>query len=187
MRWKKILLELDLGVDGLSSLTGGNLGSDIGKWSSWIKGVVASQVAYTDLGKIIGDLNGTDIDKWLGDVLSGGNHEVSSSVISEYLAKHSFASGTLSASGGLSVLGEHGAELAWLGKGDSVYSNAISKNLMEWGRYNPAQIMNSGGFMQSQVFNFDKIVLPNVYNAQDFYRELQNLPNKALQQSSRRV
>ena len=28
---------------------------------------------------------------------------------------------------------------------------------------------------------------PNVYNAQDFYRELQNLPNKALQQSSRRV
>ena len=179
-------LELALGVNGLSSLTGGNLGSDIGKWSSWIKGVIASQVAYADLGKIIGDLNGADIDKWLGDVLSGGNHEVSSSVISEYLAKHSFASGTLSASGGLSVLGEHGAELAWLGKGDSVYSNAISRNLMEWGRYNPAQVLSHNNSTASQVFNFDKIVLPNVRNAHDFYMELQKLPNIAIQQSIRR-
>ena len=179
-------LELALGVNGLSSLTGGNLGSDIGKWSSWIKGVIASQVAYADLGKIIGDLNGADIDKWLGDVLSGGNHEVSSSVISEYLAKHSFASGTLSASGGLSILGEHGAELAWLGKGDSVYSNAISRNLMEWGRYNPAQVLSHHNSTASQVFNFDKIVLPNVRNAHDFYMELQKLPNIAIQQSIRR-
>ena len=179
-------LELALGVNGLSSLTGGNLGSDIGKWSSWIKGVIASQVAYADLGKIIGDLNGADIDKWLGDVLSGGSHEVSSSVISQYLAKHSFASGTLSASGGLSVLGEHGAELAWLGKGDSVYSNAISRNLMEWGRYNPAQVLSHHNSTASQVFNFDKIVLPNVRNAHDFYMELQKLPNIAIQQSIRR-
>lgn len=179
-------LELALGVNGLSSLTGGNLGSDIGKWSSWIKGVIASQVAYADLGKIIGDLNGADIDKWLGDVLSGGNHEVSSNIISEYLAKHSFASGTLSASGGLSVLGEHGAELAWLGKGDSVYSNAISRNLMEWGRYNPAQVLSHHNSTASQVFNFDKIVLPNVRNAHDFYMELQKLPNIAIQQSIRR-
>ena len=179
-------LELALGVNGLSSLTGGNLGSDIGKWSSWIKGVIASQVAYADLGKIIGDLNGADIDKWLGDVLSGGSHEVSSSVISEYLAKHSFASGILSASGGLSVLGEHGAELAWLGKGDSVYSNTISRNLMEWGRYNPAQVLSHNNSTASQVFNFDKIVLPNVRNAHDFYMELQKLPNIAIQQSIRR-
>lgn len=180
-------LELALGVNGLSSLTGGNLGSDIGKWSSWIKGIIASQVAYADLGKIIGDLNGADIDKWLGDVLSGGSHEVSSSVISQYLAKHSFARGTLSASGGLSILGEHGAELAWLGKGDSVYSNAISRNLMEWGKYNPAQVLSSNhNSSSSQIFNFDKIVLPNVRNAEDFYRELQKLPNMAIQQSARR-
>ena len=180
-------LELALGVDGLSSLTGGDLGSDIDKWSSWIKGVIASQVAYTDLSKIIGDLNGTDIDKWLGDVLSGGNHEVSSNVISEYLAKHSFASGTLSAPGGLSILGEHGVELAWLDKGDSVYPNAISRNLMEWGRYNPAQVLSSNHNSSiSQIFNFDKIVLPNVRNAEDFYRELQKLPNMAIQQSTKR-
>ena len=74
----------------------------------------------------------------------------------------------------------------WLGKGDSVYSNAVSKNLMEWGRYSPAQF-SSTGIPGNQIFNFDKIVLPNVHNAETFYRELQNLPNKALQQSTMRV
>ena len=179
-------LELALGVSNLSGLTGGNLGTDIGKWTNWIKTVIATQVAYGDLAEQVGNLSGSDIDKWLGDVLSGGNHEVSSSTISQYLSKHSFASGTLSAPGGLSMLGEHGVELAWLNKGDSIYSNAISKNLMEWGRYNPAQVLNHSNSSSNQVFNFDKIVLPNVKNANDFYMELQKLPNIAIQQSIRR-
>ena len=76
--------------------------------------------------------------------------------------------------------------LAWLGKGDSVYSNTISRNLMEWGRYNPAQVLSHNNSTASQVFNFDKIVLPNVRNAHDFYMELQKLPNIAIQQSIRR-
>ena len=38
----------------------------------------------------------------------------------------------------------------------------------------------------NQIFNFDKIVLPNVRNAHDFYIELQKLPNMAIQQSIRR-
>ena len=180
-------LELKLGVNGIDSLTGGNFGTDTTKWADWIGNVIASQVAYADLGKIIGDLNGADIDKWLGDVLSGGSHEVSADVISQYLAKHSFASGTLSAPGGLSRIDELGGELVWLGKGDSVYSNRVSKNLMEWGRYNPAQVLSSNPNSSiSQIFNFDKIVLPNVHNAEDFYRELQKLPNMAIQQSARR-
>ena len=57
---------------------------------------------------------------------------------------------------------------------------------MEWGRYTPAQVINKAKNSSAQIFNFDKIVLPNVHNADDFYRELQNLPNKALQQSTRR-
>ena len=179
-------LELALGVSNLSGLTGGNLGTDIGKWTNWIKTVIATQVAYGDLAEQVGNLSGSDIDKWLGDVLSGGNHEVSSSTISQYLSKHSFASGTLSAPGGLSILGERGVELGWLNKGDSIYSNAISKNLMEWGRYNPAQVLNHSSSSSNQVFNFDKIVLPNVKNANDFYMELQKLPNIAIQQSIRR-
>ena len=180
-------LELALGVTSLSGLTGGNLGTNISKWTNWIKTVIATQVAYGDLAEQVGNLSGADIDKWLGDVLSGGNHEVSSSTISQYLNKHSFASGTISAPGGLSRVAERlGGELVWLGKGDSVYSNAVSKNLMEWGRYNPAQVLSHSNSTANQIFNFDKIVLPNVRNANDFYMELQKLPNIAIQQSIRR-
>ena len=180
-------LELKLGVNGINSLTGGNFGTDTTEWANWIKNVIASQVAYADLGNKIGDLKGADIDKWLGDVLSGGAHQVNSSTMLSYILQHSFASGTLSAPGGLSRIGELGGELVWLGKGDSVYSNRTSKNLMEWGRYNPAQVLSSGNnSSSSQIFNFDKIVLPNVRNAEDFYRELQKLPNMAIQQSARR-
>lgn len=180
-------LELKLGVSGINNLTGGNFGTDISQWTSWIKSAIASQVAYADLGNKIGDLKGADIDKWLGDVLSGGAHQVSSSTMLSYILQHSFASGTLSAPGGLSRIGELGGELVWLGKGDSVYPNRVSRNLMEWGRYNPAQVLSSGNNSSSQqIFNFDKIVLPNVRNAEDFYRELQKLPNMAIQQSARR-
>lgn len=180
-------LELKLGVNGINSLTGGNFGTDISQWTSWIKSAIASQVAYADLGNKIGDLKGADIDKWLGNVLSGGAHQVSSSTMLSYILQHSFASGTLSAPGGLSRIGELGGELVWLGKGDSVYSNMASRNLMEWGRYNPAQVLSSNhNSSSSQIFNFDKIVLPNVRNAEDFYRELQKLPNMAIQQSARR-
>jgi hypothetical protein len=180
-------LELKLGVNGINSLTGGNFGTDTTKWAGWIRNAIASQVAYADLGNKIGDLKGADIDKWLGSVLSSGAHQVSSSTVLSYILQHSFASGTLSAPGGLSRVDELGGELVWLGKGDSVYPNRVSRNLMEWGRYNPAQVLSSGNNSSSQqIFNFDKIVLPNVRNAEDFYRELQKLPNMAIQQSARR-
>lgn len=180
-------LAMALGVGNLSQLTGGNLGTDIGKWTQWIKGVIAGQIAYEDLAEQLGNVASTDLYKWLGDTLSGGTHQIGNSTISEYISKHSFAGGTLSAPGGLSRVAEGlGGELIWLGKGDSVYSNAVSKNLMEWGRYSPAQILNSSNGNNQMLFNFDKIVLPNVHNANDFYRELQTLPNKALQKSTKR-
>jgi hypothetical protein len=47
-------------------------------------------------------------------------------------------------------------------------------------------VLSSNNHSSQQVFNFDKIVLPNVRNAEDFYRELQKLPNMAIQQSARR-
>ena len=175
-------LELLLGIGNISDLTGGlTTGSDVNSWANWIRSVYASSTGYADLIKKLGE--SADIDAWL---TANGGLNVSDSVIAEYIKNHSFASGTLSANGGLSLIGENGAEIAWLNKGDSVYSNAISRNLMEWGRYTPAQVINKAKNSSAQIFNFDKIVLPNVHNADDFYRELQNLPNKALQQSTRR-
>ena len=177
-------LELALGVSGLTQLTGGNLGTNLDAWSKWIAQKYADSAGYADLIEQLGNVATSQITDWL---TASGNTQVSSSLISEYLNKHSFANGVLSAPGGLSQVGEKlKGELVWLGKGDSVYSNAISKNLMEWGRYSPAQFSNTNAPV-NQIFNFDKIVLPNVHNAETFYRELQNLPNKALQQSTMRV
>ena len=178
-------LELALGVSSLTQLTGGNLGTNVGAWTKWISNKYAQSAGYSDLIEQLGNVATSDILNWL---TTADNTQVSSNLISQYLNKHSFANGVLSAPGGLSQVGEKlKGELVWLGKGDSVYSNAISKNLMEWGKYSPAQISNINKSGANQIFNFDKIVLPNVHNAETFYKELQNLPNKALQQSTMRI
>lgn len=178
-------LEVKLGVGSLSQLLGGNFGTNRDLWSKWLKSEYANVSGYEDLIDKLGDVATSQLDSWL---TSNGGTQVSDNVISSYLNKHKFATGTISANGGLSLLGENGAELAWLGKGDSVFSNNISRNLMEWGRYSPAQVANAMNKSNSnQIFNFDKIVLPNVRNAEDFYRELKSLPNKALQQSTQRI
>ena len=36
-------------------------------------------------------------------------------------------------------------------------------------------------------YQFDKLVLPNVVNAEDFMRELKQLPNRAIQSSMSRT
>lgn len=179
-------LEVLLGVGNLSELTGGiDTNSSLSSWATWISALFAKKSGLSDLISKLNDVSTSDLDAWL--TASGGT-QISDALLAQYIGNHSFASGTISAPGGLSRVAERlGGELVWLGKGDSVYSNAISRNLMEWGRYNPAQVMNSNNSASTQVFNFDQIVLPNVYNANDFYRELQNLPNKALQQSARRA
>ena len=179
-------LEVLLGVGNLSELTGGiDTNSSLSSWATWISAIFAKSSGLTDLISKLNDVSTSDLDAWL---TANGGTQISDALLAQYIGNHSFANGTISAPGGLSRVAERlGGELVWLGKGDSVYSNAVSRNLMEWGRYNPAQVMNSNNSASTQVFNFDQIVLPNVYNANDFYRELQNLPNKALQQSARRA
>ena len=179
-------LEVLLGVGNLSELTGGiDTNSSLSSWATWISALFAKKSGLSDLISKLNDVSTSDLDAWL---TANGGTQISDALLAQYIGNHSFASGTISAPGGLSRVAERlGGELVWLGKGDSVYSNAVSRNLMEWGRYNPAQVMNSNSSANTQVFNFDQIVLPNVYNANDFYRELQNLPNKALQQSARRA
>ena len=58
----------------------------------------------------------------------------------------------------------------------------ISEHLMSWGQYSPNDLIsNIGG--ATYAYQFDNLVLPNVTNAQDFIRELKQLPNKAIQTS----
>ena len=48
-----------------------------------------------------------------------------------------YASGTTSAKGGLSLVGENGAELRVLNKGDGIIPAQLTENLMKWGSFDP--------------------------------------------------
>lgn len=82
-----------------------------------------------------------------------------------------YASGTLSALGGLSVVGEQGPELRVLGRGDGVLPSDITRNLWEWGKINPASMMSAA----STIFNIDNLSLPNVKDTQSFVTGLKQL------------
>lgn len=86
-----------------------------------------------------------------------------------------YASGTFSASGGLSLVGENGPELRVLGQGDGILPSDITKNLWAWGATTPASMMNNiVGGLQSMgqqigitIQNFNPN-LPNVQDGQGF-------------------
>lgn len=86
-----------------------------------------------------------------------------------------YASGTFSASGGLSLVGENGPELRVLGQGDGIIPSDITKNLWAWGVTTPASMMNNiVGSLQSMgqqigitIQNFNPN-LPNVQDGQGF-------------------
>ena len=174
-------LEVRLGTTA-KALVGG-LGTDVNKWTAWIKNNLATGLGYAQILEAMGELTtAEDIDKFL----SGANDTLSQSYINSMINKNRFASGTLSAPGGLSRVDENGYEIALLGKGDAVMPHGVSKNLMDWGQYSPRDFIeqNNGDVKQ---YNFEKLVLPNVNNAHDFIKELNRLPNQALQFSTGRV
>lgn len=86
-----------------------------------------------------------------------------------------YASGTTSATGGLSLVGEEGPELRVLGQGDGILPSDITKNLWAWGVTTPASMMsNIVGGLQSMgqqigitIQNFNPN-LPNVQDGQGF-------------------
>ena len=86
-------------------------------------------------------------------------------------SKH--ASGTLSASGGLSLVGERGPELRVLNSGDGVIPADATRNLWDWGAYNPKDFMS--GINSDNIFHIGNIALPNVTDAKSFVNGLKQL------------
>ena len=84
-------------------------------------------------------------------------------------AQYKYASGTTSASGGLSLVGEEGAELRILNKGDGIIPANITKNLWELGK-NPQK---AGG--NSTHISIGNISLPNVTDTDSFLMELNKI------------
>lgn len=95
--------------------------------------------------------------------------------------KWQYASGTTSAYGGLSLVGENGPELRLLNKGDGILPSDITKNLWAWGMTTPTSMMNSiVGGLQSMgqqigitIQNFSPN-LPNVQDGQGFATYMRN-------------
>lgn len=94
-----------------------------------------------------------------------------------------YAKGTTSAKGGLSLVGEKGAELRVLNKGDGIVPARMTENLMDWGTQKPNdfvnKMLNKGKEVLSNIINVGNVSLPNVQNAKEFVSELKNLAYQA--------
>ena len=83
------------------------------------------------------------------------------------------ASGTLSAPGGLSLVGERGPELRVLNSGDGIIPADATRNLWDWAAYSPKDFMGRMG--SDNIFHIGNIALPNVTDAKSFVNGLKQL------------
>lgn len=88
-----------------------------------------------------------------------------------------YANGAINAQGGLSLVGENGAELRVLNKGDGILSTEITKNLLAWGAVSPYQAIGNlvSGAQGGSSINIGNVNLPSVTNAQEFVTALKNI------------
>lgn len=96
----------------------------------------------------------------------------------ERLNPRGYASGTLSARGGISMVGEQGPELRVLNQGDGVIPADITRNLMKIGS-DPHWFANRSG-AGNTILNVANVSLPSVRNAQQF---VDGLKQMAIQRS----
>lgn len=175
--------ELEKALGMTSKELFGDMGTNLKQWTEWYKNTVSTGMGLEDIITQLDALSGWDkITNYLN-----AEGKVDWNKIKQAIQNNRFASGTTNAKGGFSVVGEKGWELGLLNKGDAIFPHDISKNLMEWGKYSPNQYKfkdtNTG---RVETYNFDKLVLPNVSNANEFVNELKKLPNLAIQRSGRR-
>lgn len=104
--------------------------------------------------------------------ISSGFDSIAGSIAGALGGKH--ASGTLSAPGGLSLVGENGPELRLLNSGDGILPAEITRNLWNWGNISPIELaskQSSGVYIDIKEFSPN---LPNVSNGEDFVYYLKN-------------
>ena len=109
--------------------------------------------------------------------MAKGDYESANQVIEEAEARGQTVSkhvvGTLSAPGGLSLVGERGPELRVLNSGDGVIPADATRNLWNWASFSPKDILSRIG--SDNIFHIGNIALPNVKDAQSFVVGLKQL------------
>ena len=98
-----------------------------------------------------------------------------------------YATGTTYSAGGLSLVGEHGAELAVLSKGTGVIPADITKNLWAWGQTTPSALMSTVAGVNTQnggiYFSGVTMSFPSVRNGNDAQSFMQSVVNLAYQRA----
>lgn len=112
--------------------------------------------------------SGSSSSGGIGGALGAIGGAIGSIIGGIFGGKH--ANGTLSAPGGISLVGEKGAEMRVLNPGDGIIPSKQTANLWSWGNIAPADFMNqvnkdSGTNVYIDKFNPN---LPNVKDGQDF-------------------
>lgn len=120
--------------------------------------------------------------------------------ISEITGIPHYATGTTSAKGGLSLVGEKGTELRVLNRGDGIIPAEITKNLMEFG-VDPAKmimdnlnknipdyknIITPVNTSTDNSIHIDKVEMSGVNDVQSFMKELSHLTLDAQQRAYKR-
>lgn len=86
------------------------------------------------------------------------------SALYKHLQRTGYATGTTSASGGLSMVGENGPELRVLNRGDGIIPSSITKNLWEMGK-NPYKFTDKSG--GNNITFTGNLSFPNVTDERD--------------------
>ena len=84
------------------------------------------------------------------------------------------AGGTMSAHGGLTLVGENGPELRVLNQGDGILPSNITRNLWAMAT-NPVLRLGHSANIKNTAISVANITLPNVRNAEEFVSGLKNM------------
>ena len=181
--WEK--LKLKMSSVGAPTIEGwadfvAKVESYIGKGSSeklnLIKELTADNSPYASILESLGISGLTSIEAalgghmtdWLLDTVEKDSGEKSESdiwgILSRAIANRQYATGTTSASGGLSMVGENGPELRVLNRGDGIIPSSITKNLWEMGT-NPYKFTDKSG--GNNITFTGNLSFPNVTDERD--------------------
>ena len=111
--------------------------------------------------------------KIFGNNISGA--VPTSQLLDDWLRNNGYASGTLSARSGISLVGEKGPELRVLNNGDGILPNDLTKNLFNWGQITPKQYaLNAGLNGNNMHVTIQTLSLPNVSDGMGFVEYIKN-------------
>lgn len=100
-----------------------------------------------------------------------------------------YASGTLSAAGGISMVGENGPEMRILNRGDGILNTNTTINLLKWSRITPQDMMMRASVdknVDGLVFNNTTMSFPNISTEHDAKKFVESVKSLAYQRAYNR-